>query len=110
MWFNGYIAPNLVNQPRGVQGLPSDYKPYSAAINNTPGTADFGNNNVSVRLNNGTSVTTAYNPGPTGIHPFGFTSSIAALRPAVVARGSFVPPHPLVPECLETQPHAPRRT
>ncbi|MFN7934738.1 MAG: carboxypeptidase-like regulatory domain-containing protein [Bryobacteraceae bacterium] len=74
LWFNGYIAPNLVNQPRGVQGLPSGYKPYLAPINNTPGTASFGNNNVSVPLRNGTSVTTAYNPGPTGLHPFGFTT------------------------------------
>ncbi len=74
LWFNGYIAPNLVNAQRGVQGLPNDYKPYSAPINNTPGTPNFGNNNVSVPLNNGTSVTTAYNPGPTGIHPYGFTT------------------------------------
>jgi len=74
MWFNGYVAPNLVNAPRGVQGLPADYKPFAAPINNTPGTANFGNNNVSVRLNNGTSVTTAYSPGPSGIHPYGFTT------------------------------------
>ncbi|MBN8731477.1 MAG: TonB-dependent receptor [Acidobacteria bacterium] len=73
-WFNGYIAPNLINTARGVQGLPSNYTPYMTPINNTPGTANFGNNNVSVRLNNGTSVTTAYNPGPSGAHPFGFTT------------------------------------
>ncbi len=72
LWFNGYIAPNLVNAPRGIQGLPSDYKPYAAPINNTPGTSNFGNNNVSVPLNNGTSVTTAYSPGPSGVHPYGF--------------------------------------
>jgi hypothetical protein len=72
-WFNGYIAPNLVNAAsRGVQGLPSNYTPYMTPINNTPGTPNFGNNNVSVRLNNGTSVTTAYNPGPSGVHAFGF--------------------------------------
>ncbi|MBS1829761.1 MAG: TonB-dependent receptor [Acidobacteria bacterium] len=74
LWFNGYIAPNLVNAPRGVQGLPSGYKPYLAPINNTPGTPSFGNNNVSVPLRNGTSVTTAFSPGPTGLHPFGFTT------------------------------------
>lgn len=73
-WFNGYVAPNLVNAPRGVQGLPADYKPYLAPINNTPGVSNFGNNNVSVRLNNGQTVTTAYNPGPAGAHPFGFTT------------------------------------
>jgi len=75
LWFNGYIAPNLVNNPtRGVQGLPDNYKPYLAPINNTPGTSNFGNNNVAVKLNNGTSVTTAYNPGPSGINAFGFTT------------------------------------
>jgi hypothetical protein len=74
LWFNGYIPPNLVNAPRGVQGLPADYKPYLAPINNTPGTSSFGNNNVSVPLRNGTSVTTAYSPGPAGLHPFGFTT------------------------------------
>ncbi len=74
-WFNGYIAPNLVNAAnRGVQGLPSGYTPYMTPINNTPGTPQFGNNNVSVRLNNGSNVTTAYSPGPTGLHPFGFTT------------------------------------
>jgi len=71
-WFNGYIAPNLVNAPRGVQGLPANYTPYVAPINNTPGTQNFGNNNVSVPLRNGTSVTTAFSPGPSGLHPFGF--------------------------------------
>lgn len=74
LWFNGYIAPNLVNAPNGVQGLPTNYKPYLAPINNTPGTANFGNNNVSVPLSNGTAVTTAYSPGPTGVNPFGFTT------------------------------------
>ncbi|MBL8228203.1 MAG: carboxypeptidase regulatory-like domain-containing protein [Bryobacterales bacterium] len=73
LWFNGYIAPNLVNAPRGVQGLPADYKPYLAPINNTPGTPQFGNNNVSVALRNGTSVITAFNPGPAGVHPFNRT-------------------------------------
>ncbi|MBL8211801.1 MAG: TonB-dependent receptor [Bryobacterales bacterium] len=72
-WFNGYIPPNLVNAAsRGVQGLPSGYTPYMTPINNTPGTPQFGNNNVSVRLNNGSNVTTAYSPGPSGLHPFGF--------------------------------------
>lgn len=73
-WFNGYVAPNLVNAARGVQGLPADYKPYAAPINNTPGAPNFGNNNVSVRLANGSSVTTPYSPGPAGVHPFGFTT------------------------------------
>jgi hypothetical protein len=72
LWFNGYIAPNLVNAAsRGVTGLPADYVPYSAPINNTPGAPNFGNNNVTVRLQNGSSVLTAYSPGPAGVHPFG---------------------------------------
>lgn len=74
LWFNGYIAPNVVNaSSRGVNGVPSDYVPYLAPINNTPGTTNFGNNNVSVALKNGTSVLTGYNPGPAGAHPFGMT-------------------------------------
>ena len=47
MWFNGYLAPTVINAAtRGVQGVPSDYQPYLAPINNTPGTPNFGNNNV----------------------------------------------------------------
>ena len=53
LWFNGYIAPNLINTPNGVQGIPDNYKAYSSPINNTPGTTNFGNNNVSVPLKNG---------------------------------------------------------
>jgi hypothetical protein len=45
LWFNGYFAPNLVNQPNGVMGLPADYVPYQTPINNTPGARNFGNNN-----------------------------------------------------------------
>jgi hypothetical protein len=33
MWFIGYIAPNLVNQPNEVMGLPADYVPYQTPIN-----------------------------------------------------------------------------
>ena len=71
LWFNGYIAPNVVNAARnGVNGVPADYVPYLAPINNTPGTTNFGNNNVSVPLKNGTTALTAYNPGPTGANPY----------------------------------------
>jgi hypothetical protein len=71
MWFNGYLAPTVINATsRGVQGIPSDYQPYLAPINNTPGTANFGNNNVTVTLNNGQQVTTAYSPGPAGVNPY----------------------------------------
>lgn len=73
LWFNGYIAPNQVNTPTGVQGLPADYKPYLAPINNTPGTTNFGNNNVLVPLKNGNSVLTGYSPGPSGVNPYSMT-------------------------------------
>ena len=71
MWFNGYLPPNVINAAnRGVQGVPSDYQPYLAPINNTPGTPNFGNNNVGVTLNNGQQVVTAYSPGPAGANPY----------------------------------------
>jgi hypothetical protein len=74
MWFNGYLAPTVVNaSSRGVTGVPSDYQPYLAPINNTPGTTNFGNNNVLVTLANGTQVTTAYSPGPSGVFPYNST-------------------------------------
>ena len=61
MWFNGYLAPTVINAAtRGVQGVPTDYQPYLAPINNTPGTANFGNNNVVMTLANGQQVTTAF--------------------------------------------------
>ena len=68
LWFNGYIAPNLINTPNGVQGIPDNYKPYLAPINNTPGTTNFGNNNVSVPLKNGQSVLTALCARPRLLH------------------------------------------
>ena len=46
---------------------------HLAPINNTPGTANYGNNNVSVPLKNGTSVVTAYSPGPSGSNPYSQT-------------------------------------
>lgn len=71
MWFNGYLPPTVINAAnRGVQGVPSDYAPYLAPINNTPGTSNFGNNNVLVSLNNGQQVTTAFSPGPAGTNPY----------------------------------------
>jgi hypothetical protein len=71
MWFNGYLPPTVINSAnRGVQGVPADYQPYLAPINNIPGTPNFGNNNVSVRLNNGQQVTTAYSPAPRGANPY----------------------------------------
>jgi hypothetical protein len=64
LWFNGYISPTVANAAKnGVTGLPSDYVPYLAPINNTPGAPNFGNNNVTVTLKNGQQVVTAYSPG-----------------------------------------------
>ncbi len=67
MWFNGYLAPTVINAAsRGVQGVPADFVPYLAPINNTPGVTNFGNNNVSQSLANGQQVTVAFSPGPSG--------------------------------------------
>lgn len=74
LWFNGYLSPTVINAAKnGVSGVPADYQPYLAPINNTPGTPNFGNNNVSVTLKNGTQVVTGYSPGPAGANPFSQT-------------------------------------
>ena len=74
LWFNGYISPTVINAARnGVTGIPADYQPYLAPINNTPGTTNFGNNNVSVPLKNGSQALTAFNPGPAGANAFSQT-------------------------------------
>jgi hypothetical protein len=74
LWFNGYISPTVVNAAKnGIDGIPSSYVPYLAPINNTPGTLNFGNNNVPVTLKNGSTVSVAYSPGPAGANPFSQT-------------------------------------
>jgi hypothetical protein len=74
LWFNGYLAPTVINASKnGISGLPANYTPYLAPINNVPGTANFGNNNVNVALKNGSQVATAYSPGPSGSNPFSQT-------------------------------------
>ena len=74
LWFNGYIAPTVLNASKnGVTGVPASYVPYLAPINNTPGAANYGNNNVTVTLKNGTQVSTGYSPGPAGANPFSQT-------------------------------------
>ena len=74
LWFNGYISPTAINAAtKGVSGLPSGYTPYQTPINNTPGQPNFGNNNVRVALNNGSTVTVPYAPGPAGASPFNKT-------------------------------------
>ena len=80
-WFNGYIAPPLINNPNGgITGLPSGYTPYQTPINNTPGAANYGNNNVQVPLKNGTSVLTGYSPGPAGVNPFSKTTILGPFN------------------------------
>ena len=74
LWFNGYISPTVINAAKnGIQGIPTNYVPYLAPLNNTPGTSNFGNNNVSITLKNGSTVSTAYSPGPVGANPFSQT-------------------------------------
>ncbi len=71
MWFNGYLPPTVINAAtRGVNGVPTDYTPYLAPINNTPGTTNFGNNNIVMTLANGQQVTTPFAPGPSGVQPY----------------------------------------
>lgn len=80
-WFNGYIAPQLINNPtNGVTGLPANFVPYQTPINNTPGAPNFGTNNVLVPLKNGTSVQTAFSPGPAGAHPFWKTTLLGPFN------------------------------
>lgn len=74
LWFNGYISPTVINATKnGVSGLPANYTPYLAPIDNVPGTANFGTNNVTVTLANGKQVVTGYSPGPSGANPFSQT-------------------------------------
>jgi Carboxypeptidase regulatory-like domain len=84
-WYNGYLAPTVLPAPLGtcttkcVEGLPADWVPFQTPINNTPGTANYGNNNVQVSSpallasNKGNPVTVAYSPGPSGNNPFSKT-------------------------------------
>ena len=73
-WFNGYVSPAVINAAKnGISGLPANYTPYSAPINNVPGAANFGTNNVTVTLKNGSKVVTGYSPGPSGANPFSQT-------------------------------------
>jgi len=80
-WFNGYLAPPQINNSvNGVSGLPSNYRPYQTPINNTPGAPNYGTNNVLVPLRNGSSVQTAFAPGPAGAHPFWKTTLLGPFN------------------------------
>jgi hypothetical protein len=67
MWFNGYLAPTVTTGVAGsvctancVSGLPANYVPFQTPIDNTPGTTNYGTNNVVVTLANGKTTTVAY--------------------------------------------------
>jgi hypothetical protein len=82
LWFNGYIAPTVINTAKnGISGIPANFTPYEAPINNTPGTPNFGNNNVTVTLKNGTQVSTAYSPGPAAAATSSVTTVVSAPNP-----------------------------
>jgi hypothetical protein len=81
MWFNGYVAPPFLNNAtNGVTGLPAGYVPYQTPIHNTPGQPNYGTNNVQVPLRNGTTVQTAFSPGPAGAHPFWKTTLLGPFN------------------------------
>lgn len=72
LYYNGYIPANRINNPTGVQGVPTNYKPSSQPINPSPATgtvdANFNDtNNVLVPLKNGTSQLVAFD---NGLHPW----------------------------------------
>ena len=72
-WFNGYLSPTVANSSSGVTGLPSNWAPYSSPIDATPGTANYGANNVNVTLSNGSVVKVGYSPGPVAANPYSKT-------------------------------------
>ena len=89
LWYNGFIAPMSINNPCGspnvISGIPTSYLPLQTPVNVDPGTVTctgttvhVGNpqyltNNVTVKLNNGTTPTVGYSPGPAGLNPFSHT-------------------------------------
>lgn len=88
LWYNGFISPVLLNNPctgvKTISGVPSDYQPYQTPINMDPGNytctngtfkagnAHYLDNTVPVKLANGSTVYTAYSPGPS-MNPFTHT-------------------------------------
>jgi hypothetical protein len=68
-WFNGYIAPTVVNNATsGVTGLPSDWVPYQTPIDTSPTSAAdptgkyYGTNEVNITLPGGKPTAIAYVP------------------------------------------------
>jgi hypothetical protein len=82
LWFNGYIAPTVIGAAKnGISGIPDNFVPYEAPINNTPGTPNYGNNNVTITLKNGTQVLTGYSPGPAAAATSSVTTVVSAPNP-----------------------------
>jgi hypothetical protein len=81
LYFNGYISQRQINSynangiPNGVFGLPADYHPADSPVipwpvngkTTDPNAANYDTNNVTIRLQNGTTVLTAVD---TGLHPW----------------------------------------
>jgi Carboxypeptidase regulatory-like domain len=80
LWFNGYQSPKTTTglsdstcTTNCLSGLPASYVPDQAPIDNTPGTTDFGANNVLVTLTDGTQQSVSYDAGPTDTNYLGKT-------------------------------------
>ncbi len=81
LWWNGYIPPHKINsydangQPNGVMGVPESYRPAGQPLNPWPANPDpadpmyelYGTNDVTVTLNDGSRIRTAYNDN---LHPW----------------------------------------
>jgi hypothetical protein len=85
-WFNGYIAPTVASGFSGsctlaannVQGLPSNWAPYSRPIDTDCVTTDaaykyYGGNDVDITLLNGNKSEIGFSPGQTGTNPASHT-------------------------------------
>ena len=69
LYYNGYIQANLINTPKGVSGMPSNYLPSSQPVNPTPANGGdptfkyYETNNVYVPLKDGTQQLVALDTG-----------------------------------------------
>jgi hypothetical protein len=61
LWYNGYIAPTKINTASGVSGVPSDYSPVAQPLNSDPTSKYFGTETTTVKLADGSTVTTPLN-------------------------------------------------
>jgi hypothetical protein len=80
LWYNGFISPVLLNNPctgaSAISGVPASYTPYQTPINMDPGgytctngtfkanNSHYLDNQVPVKLADGTAPYTGYSPGP----------------------------------------------